>query len=70
MSMAIESDQLQIQPLPIYKRPGMLPGPGAPSENMVYFFPVTWPVANSGEVSFLHNCIYIMYIYDISMGIK
>jgi hypothetical protein len=30
--MAIESDQLQIQPLPIHKRQGMLPGPGVPSE--------------------------------------
>jgi hypothetical protein len=28
--MAIESDQLQIQPLPIHKRQGMLPGPGVP----------------------------------------
>jgi len=28
--MAIESDQLQIQPLPMHKCQGLLPGPGAP----------------------------------------
>jgi hypothetical protein len=40
-SMAIESDQLQIQPLPIHKRQGMLPGPGAPLQFKIWTFPVT-----------------------------
>jgi hypothetical protein len=34
--MAIESDQLQIQPLPIHKRQGMLPGPGAPPKFKIW----------------------------------